>query len=134
MTHAQIAEWFVGVVLLVTGLSHAAHPRSWSGLFVDLLERPYGGLVIGLLTLLVAAPLVAAHNDWSWGPGLVATVVAWAWAAKGTLYLLAPGLPRRIARRRVERAAIFRVAGAVLVVLGAVVLAGLLLPGRAAPA
>jgi uncharacterized protein YjeT (DUF2065 family) len=120
------AEWFVGVLLVVTGISHVLRPREWAGLFISLLRESWGGLVIGMPTVAMGLLVVLSHNVWVWAPGLIVTVIGWGWIIKGTLYLLWPALPRRVATPHLARPERFRWAGAVCVLLGAVVLAGAL--------
>lgn len=134
MPAANAAEYFVAVILIVTGLSHLARPRLWSLLFVDLLGKPYAGLWIGMLTLLVGVPIAAAHNRWEWDPRTIATVIGWAWSVKGTLYLLVPGLPLKVAAPHIKRPAHFAYAGLVALALGAGLVVGILrAPGEGPP-
>ena len=124
LTTASI-EWSVAALLAITGISHILHPRLWTEFFRDLLSRPYAGFVLGVPTLLSGLAIVAAHNEWAWRPGVIATVIGWSWSLKGALYLLAPGLPARLARPHLARPARFVAAGVVLLFL-----AGLLVFGR----
>jgi uncharacterized protein YjeT (DUF2065 family) len=120
-----IAAWFVAAVLVVCGLSHALHPRLWSEHFAGVLSRPDAGFVIGLPTFCAGVLIVLAHPEWGRGPGSLVTLIGWAWAIKGTLYLLAPELPRRLASGLVRRPQHLRWLGVVMVGLGAVVAWGL---------
>ncbi|MCC6429033.1 MAG: hypothetical protein IT435_19715 [Phycisphaerales bacterium] len=117
MPLSTFAEWFIAILLLITGLSHIAQPRLWSQLFIDLLSKPYGGLWLGMLTFMIGAPLLIAHHHWGWDLRTIATVIAWGWTTKGTLYLLAPGIPPKIAARHIKHPSRFAYAGVVLVVL-----------------
>ena len=125
MTIPTIAECFAAAILLVTGLSHVLHPRLWAQLFRDLFARPYAGLWMGTLTLLFGLPILFAHNAWTRDPRVIATVIGWGWSFKGTLYLLAPALPLKVAGPHIERPAHFAWAGAVGVVLGALLVVGI---------
>lgn len=125
MPLSNVAEVFVAVILIVTGLSHIACPRLWSELFLDFFGKPYAGLWIGMLTLMVGVPIAAAHNRWEWDLTTIATVIGWGWSVKGTLYVLAPGLPMKVAAPHIRRPARFAYAGVVALVLGAGLVAGI---------
>src|SRR6188508_1603132 len=109
----RIAEWYTSVSLLVIGVSHITSPRPWALFFKDLLARPYGGLAIGLLHLIPWLAVLLIHNVWTPGPFLIVTIIAWGSTIKGTLYLLWPALPSRVAARQLEHPERFRIAGAV---------------------
>ncbi len=121
-----LAEWYTAVVLLVTGASHVTAPREWAAFFKDVLARPWGGLAVGLLHLVPSLPLLLAHNTWTLSPAVIVTIVAWGWTIKGSLYLIWPALPTRVARPHLDHPERFRIGGVLLVVLGAIVLWGLL--------
>ena len=120
MPVSTVAEVFVAVLLVVTGLSHIFRARLWAEFFRDAFAKPYAGLWVGMLTLLCGLPVAAAHNIWVWEPRVIATVIGWGWSVKGTLYLLAPGLPMKVAARHIQHPARFAYAGGLLVVLGSV--------------
>lgn len=126
MNAPAIAAWYVAAFLVVCGLSHALHPQLWTRLFLDLLTRPYAGLVIGIPTLASGLLIVLAHPEWSWRPGVIVTVAGWGWLLKGTLYQLYPGLLQRIATPHVRRPGHFRWTGAVMAVIGGLLAASLL--------
>jgi uncharacterized protein YjeT (DUF2065 family) len=127
MSNIIIAEWFCASLLVVIGLSHIAAPRLWATLFKDLFKLPYAGLVIGCMTLPIGLALILLHNVWTPSVGLIVTIIAWAWTVKGALYLILPGLPARVGAPHMERPIRFAWAGGVMVVLGAVVMARLVL-------
>jgi uncharacterized protein YjeT (DUF2065 family) len=122
MPTVQIAAWWVAITLIAIGLSHALRPREWTGLFTDLLPKPYAGLWIGLLTLMPGLLILLAHNIWVPRPAVIVTVLGWGWTIKGTLYLLWPSLPQRIAMRHMRHPERFRWAGLVMAALGATVI------------
>ena len=127
LTTASI-EWSLAALLALTGVSHILHPRLWAEFFRDLLPRPAAGFIIGSPTLLAGLAIAAAPNEGSWRPGVVATVIGWSWSIKGGLYLLVPGLPRRVARRHLEHPGRFALAGLVLLFLAGVLVFGRLNP------
>jgi hypothetical protein len=127
LTTASI-EWGVAALLGLSGASHILHPRLWTEFFRDLFTRAYAGFVIGVPTLLAGLATAAAHPDWEWQPGTVATAIGWSWSIKGGLYLVAPGLPQRLARGHLEHPRRFAAAGVVLLFLAAVLVFGRLNP------
>ena len=124
MTAPTAAEWYTAALLLVTGVSHVTAPRAWAEFFRGLLARPSGGLALGLMHLVPSLALVVAHPSWALRPGVVVTAIAWAWTVKGTLYLLRPSIPARIAARHLEHPERFAWAGLVLIALAGVVVYG----------
>ena len=126
MELATRMELWTAALLLILGISHLACPGAWSGLFVDLIERPYGGLWIGMLTLPVGLTLIVTHNVWVADLSVIVTLLGWGWTIKGTLYLLVPDLPARKFTRLIERPRHFVLAGVCLCLFGVGVLAGTL--------
>lgn len=90
-------ERFVTILILATGLSHAAQPARWAAFFTDLLSKPYAALVIGTLTLPLGLAIVLTHNIWVMDMAVIVTILGWGWTVKSTLYLL---LPRTVDRWR----------------------------------
>lgn len=126
MSIPLLIEWFVSLVLIVTCVSHIAQPRAWVELFIDLLRKPYGGLVIGIFTVQTGLIVVICHNIWVLDAAVIVTVIGWGWTIKGTLYLLMPSLPQKVARRHLEHPQRFAIAGMVGLVIGGIVLMRLL--------
>lgn len=90
-----------------------------------IVARPDGAMILAAMSLPIGLAGVTMHNRWEWSWRVIVTVLCWAWTIKGTLYLLFPGLPARVAQPHVDRPWGFVVAGALLVGLGAAVLAEL---------
>lgn len=122
----QAIRAFVALNLLVIGLSHIVQHRAWAEFFVWLhgLGR-VGAFVNGLLSLFPGTLVVAFHGSWQW-PGVLLTVLGWAWVLKGAVALLWPtwGL-RSMARIQNADSRLFAVPGAVFVVVAAVLLGSL---------
>lgn len=123
MTLEAFIEWFAAIQLIVLGLSHIVQPRLWTMLFAELLTRPYAGLVIGMFTLPFGLLILLGHNTWALNVSVIVTILGWGWTIKGSLYLLAPAVPQKVARRHLEHPIRFAVAGAIIAGLGAAVLA-----------
>ena len=127
MPSAHAIEWFTALLLLATGISHLAQPRLWAELFIDLLAKPYGGLYIGVLTLPLGLLIVLGHNIWVLNAPVIVTAIGWGWTIKGSLYLIHPATPRKVAARHLAHPGRFALAGAIIIVLAGVVLANLIL-------
>jgi len=125
-------EIITAVLLLVTGLSHLVCSGAWAALFDDLLKSPYCGLWIGLFTLPPGLVLALTHHIWVADLTVIVTILGWNWTIKGTLYMLAPGLPARRFNRVVKRPRHFVYAGVGLCIIGVAVLAGAMPAGAAA--
>jgi len=129
MTLAHAAEVFAVVNFTVVGLSHIAQPRVWVEYFAHLRSLGYTGAFLnGMLSLLVGSIIVALHNDWN-GTGAIVTFLGWAQVIKGTISLTVPAVGMRgLMRVSMERAWEFQAAGAIFLVISAVVAWGWLTP------
>jgi len=116
-------ERLVALCCLVIGLSHVVQARAWAELFMHWREKGVVGVFYtALLHFCLGALIVAFHNVWR-GIPLLVTVLGWGWTIKGLLYLTWPqhGL-RMLNRVSLERAWEFAVAGAVLLVIAALII------------
>jgi uncharacterized protein YjeT (DUF2065 family) len=118
-----IERWFA-IGFLAFGLSHLLYPAKWAALFLPLRERETSGLLLALFYLPLGLVVVLGHNVWVWGIPLVATLAGWVMVLKSVVYLLFPCAPSRLmpTGARMERA--FRIAGAVSILLGALLIYG----------
>jgi hypothetical protein len=111
----------VAIILFgVIGLSHMLQPKAWAEFFILLRgKREAGAFIDGFLNLPLGAIIVGFHNVWS-GIPVVLTLLGWALLVKGLVRFCAPKQAlRMIARVSVERSWEFQVAGALLVVVAA---------------
>ena len=116
-----------GTVLLIGAeddVEDTVAPRLWSRLFMDAIKYPEAGLVVGMLTLMVGLPVLVLHWRWTGDLRSIVTVLGWGCTFKGTLYLLAPGVLAWSARGKVERPAVFVIAGIVGTIAGGLALLG----------
>ncbi|HET7695629.1 MAG TPA: hypothetical protein VFK57_07980 [Vicinamibacterales bacterium] len=122
MTPERAVEIFAVVNFVVIGLSHVARPRVWVHFFVLLREKGHPGVFAnGMLSLLVGSIIVAFHNVWSGWPILL-TVIGWAQVVKGLVSLVAPAVGMRgLMRVSMERAREFQYAGAMFLVISALI-------------
>lgn len=80
--------------------------------------RAHGALIVGLMAFLMGLVFVLLHNRWVLAPGLLVTILAWAWLAKGLIYLIYPELLGRIARGAIENPKKFGPIGWIMLVVG----------------
>ena len=122
MTIERAAEVFAVVNLAVIGLSHIAQPKGWVEFFIFLRERGHAGVFFnGMLSLTFGSILVAFHNVWT-GVAMIVTLLGWAQVLKGLISLVAPSVGlKKMMRVSMDRAWEFQAAGAVLVVLAALI-------------
>jgi len=120
-------EKFVALCCIAIGLSHIFQARAWAQLFISWREKgDVGGLYTGLLHFQFGALIVAFHNVWH-GIPMVVTLLGWSWTLKGLLYLTYPKHAiRMLGRVSLERSWEFIVAGAVLFVIGLVIIYSLI--------
>ena len=115
-------EKLVALCCFVIGLSHVFQGRVWAELFIQWREKgSVGVFYTGLLHFTFGAIIIAFHNVWH-GIPLLVTLLGCGWTLKGLLYLTYPrhGL-RMLARVSLERSYEFAIAGAVLLLVGAVI-------------
>ncbi len=115
-------ERLVAVCCLAIGLSHLLQPRAWAELFIRWREQgDVGVFYTALLHFPIGVFIVAFHNVWR-GIPLVVTLLGWGWMVKGLLYFCYPKHGRRMLDRvSLERAWEFAIAGAVLLLLAALI-------------
>ena len=122
MTPERAIEIFTVVNFGVIGLSHIAQPRVWVDFFAILRSKGYPGVFANaMLSLLVGSIIVSFHQSWS-GIGALVTFLGWAQVAKGLISLVAPKVGMKgLMRVSMDRAWEFQAAGAVFVLLSAVI-------------
>lgn len=109
----------VAIILILTGLSHAIQPRAWARLLLDAATHPYAGLLIGLPTAITGLIVLMLHPRFDLSVDIVTTLLACAWLAKGTLYLLWPKLYQHVARRGLQRPGRLVPVGITMTLIGA---------------
>ncbi|MHC5114838.1 MAG: hypothetical protein ACYTGP_10475 [Planctomycetota bacterium] len=118
------------------GLSHLVQPRAWARFFQAVHAKGEAGVfATAMLALMPGAIVVGFHNVWR-GIPVVLTVIGWLYVLKATVYLLAPAVgAKTLARVSPDRTLGFRVAGVLMIAVGALLAYDLGTTGsRAAPA
>ena len=112
------AELFAALTYFALGLSHIVQPRAWAELFLLLKSQGKpGAFVDGFINLQLGAIIVSFHNVWQ-GLPMVVTIIGWGHVFKGLRIMVFPQIHLNHKRRiSVERAWMFRPAGAMLVAL-----------------
>ena len=122
MTSEHAIEIFAVVNFVVIGISHIVQPRAWVGFFEVLREKGHTGVFVnGMLSLMVGSIIVAFHNVWTGIPAVL-TFIGWAQVLKALIALTAPQVSMKgLMRVSNERAWEFQAAGAVFLVVSAVI-------------
>jgi hypothetical protein len=113
-----VERWFA-IGWLIFGLSHLLYPARWAALFLPLRERGTGGLLVATFNLPLGLAVVLVHNIWVWDLPVIVTLAGWLMIVKSLAYLFFPRAQSVVMPdgTRMERG--FRIAGAVAIVLGA---------------
>jgi hypothetical protein len=112
-------EIFAALTYFTLGLSHIVQPGAWAELFLLLKSQGKAGVFLdGFINLLLGAIIVSFHNVWH-GLAMVVTIIGWGQFIKGLRIMVLPQIHLNQIERRIslERAWIFRPAGAMLVAL-----------------
>lgn len=120
MTHAHAVELLLCPAFVLLGLSHIVQPAMWRDYFVDLHGQGPRGIVTRSFTLELwpALLILCFHQVWS-GPAVLLTLYGHALCTKVLLSLLAPSIGLRSLAMADKGDTGFRVAGVVLVGMGA---------------
>ena len=115
-------EKFAVICFFLIGISHIVQPRAWVGFFEVLREKGHTGVFVnGMLSLMVGSIIVAFHNVWTGIPAVL-TFIGWAQVLKALIALTAPQVSMKgLMRVSNERAWEFQAAGAVFLVVSAVI-------------
>ena len=113
-----IERWFA-IGWLIFGFSHVLYPAKWAALFLPLRERETGGLLLALFNLPLGLVVVLGHNVWVWGIPVAVTLAGWVMILKSVVYLLFPRALSRVMPTNERMESAFRIAGAVSMLLGA---------------
>ena len=116
-----IERWFA-IGFLLFGLSHLLYPAKWAALFLPLRERETGGLLLALFNLPLGLVVVLGHNVWVWGIPVVVTLAGWEMILKSVVYVLFPHALSRVLPSDERMVSAFRMAGAVSILLGALLI------------
>jgi hypothetical protein len=108
------------ILFSVIGLSHLLQPKAWVQFFVLLRSKgDAGAFVDGFLNLQMAGVIIAFHNVWSGIPAVL-TFLGWALLVKSLIRFCLPKVAlQMMARVSLERSAEFQAAGAIILVLAA---------------
>ncbi len=114
---------YFAILITITGLSHVAQPRMWTEFFLAMKRTGFAPIIIPLYTLPLGVLLIVTHNKWVWDWPVFVTICGWGMTLKCVLYWVFPTIPNRMidnAEHWQQRFSGFRVAGAVMSVLGVI--------------
>lgn len=122
MTVETLIERWFAIGFLIFGLSHVLYPAQWAALFLPLRERETGGLLLALFNLPFGLVVVLGHNVWVWDIPVIVTLAGWIMILKSAVYLLFPRALPRVMPGDARMVNAFRMAGAVSILLGALLI------------
>tara|TARA_R110000868_G_scaffold15698_30_gene71697 strand:- start:719 stop:1126 length:408 start_codon:yes stop_codon:yes gene_type:complete len=109
----------IGINLLILSLSILSNGKQFHAITDELSERPSLSFLIGMVLLVAGSLLVLSHNVWESSWVLVVTITSWLIFLKGVIYLMMPGLVRKISKEVLqENPALLYVGGVANLVLG----------------
>lgn len=110
-------EVFVGLNLLIIGMSHTFRPQAWVLFFEHLSSRgEVGNFFNALLTLGMGTLIVAFHWVWE-GPMIIVTIYGIMLTLKGGIYVTIPKIGlNAISGKQVKKANFIRV-GVIMILL-----------------
>jgi hypothetical protein len=120
-TSELVARYFAASLMIVSA-SHFAQPVMWRDLFIDVRRTGYAGIIIAMFTLPLGLVIVIAHNVWVPGIPVVVTVAGWGMVIKSVTYLLIRRRADKMIPDGPRAVAMYRWAGALGVIAGALVL------------
>ena len=100
-------------------MSHIVQPKMWADFFAALGKTGFAGFAIALFTLPQGLALVIWHNVWAWDLSVIFTVFGWGMTFKSVNYFLNPKIADRMIRGPGASPKSYFAAGAIMLVLAA---------------
>ncbi len=116
METAENVRFLFAVALLIVGLSHIVQGEAWAAFFKTLASRgDAGALANALIHMAPGLIIIGFHPVYSW-PGVLFTLLGWAWVIKAAVYMVAPGVGVRQMTHGADKTKItWLIAGSVMV-------------------
>jgi hypothetical protein len=120
----------LGIYLLAGGFGAVLRGHLWAEIIDEFDRSPGLVAVTGAFAFVVGALVVTVHNVWTSPAAILVSAAGWIACAEGLSLLAVPQFWLRFARPMIAAP---RIWGALMIVLGAYLLAAGLIPGPAAP-
>jgi uncharacterized protein YjeT (DUF2065 family) len=120
----------LGTYLLAGGFGAILRGHLWAEIIDEFDRSPGLVAVTGVVAFVVGALVVTVHNVWNSPAAILVSAAGWIACAEGLSLLTVPQLWLRFARPMIAAP---RIWGAVMIVLGAYLLAAALISGPAVP-
>jgi uncharacterized protein YjeT (DUF2065 family) len=130
---AASTAWFsvlLGLYLVAGGIGAILRGHLWAEIIDEFDRSPGLVAVTGVVAFVVGAIVVTVHNVWTSPAAILVSAAGWIACAEGLSLLAVPQLWLHYARPMIAAP---RVWGAVMIVLGAYLLATGLIPGPVTP-
>jgi hypothetical protein len=109
----------IGPILLVAALAMLANPKDLREIAREFLKSRALIYVTGVLAMLGGLAIVNNHNVWVANWPVIITLLGWALVIGGAFRIALPSAVQSIGGAMLERPAVIRIAGAVWVLIGA---------------
>lgn len=89
----------IGTVALVGGLEAVLNRKSMSNAMSAAVESGISLWIVGLITLILGATIVALHNVWVYDWRVIITIAGWSSILKGAVIMLFPDFAKMVYRK-----------------------------------
>ena len=108
----------MGIVMSLTGFAMTLNPRQISTDIDDLFNETHAFFLMGLISLIIGAVILAFHHTWNTGWEIFITIVGGLALIKGFLYMAFPGFIMQLKAYYLSSAQYFEWYGALLFLVG----------------
>ncbi len=112
----------LGIVLFVLGFGFICNAGHYKKMYAAMMKDEGLLFTITVLVLVLGTVLVLKHNVWESSWVVIITIVGWIGLLKGFLLAIFPKQIVGMSSKALKSTALFRVAGAFYLILGAVLL------------
>ena len=81
----------IGVYMVAAGVGGLVAPERWRGLVDEFERSPLSTYLAGIAAFAIGAVMVISHNYWLDPLAVIVTLIGWAAAIEGVLFLALPG-------------------------------------------
>jgi hypothetical protein len=89
----------IGTITLVGSLEAIFNRKSMSNAISAAVENGISLWIVGLITLILGATIVAIHNVWVYDWRLIITIIGWSSILKGAVIMLLPDFAKTVYRK-----------------------------------
>jgi uncharacterized protein YjeT (DUF2065 family) len=120
MQESTVLARLLGPVLLVMGIGMLLDQRAYRAMAEEFLASRALIYISGLIALVTGLVIVNFHNRWAFGWPVIITIFGWLSLIGVVVRILAPDRVKRLGSAFLDNAETMRIAGIVVVALGAI--------------